>query len=135
MWPAGASDHVRIVAELLDQQNLALADPVGVDDLIVSSALSSLLMAQLSEHASLGAVFDDLFGAEGAVLEMRPAPELVGNEPMPFAAVVAAASAIPASVIGYRLAATGAVVINPSKSDTVTLGPDDRIVMVSRNDA
>ena len=135
MWPAGDSDHVRIVAELLDQQNLALADPVGVDDLIVSSALSSLLMAQLSEHADLGAVFDDLFDAEGAVLEMRPAPELVRNEPMPFAAVVAAGGAIGASVFGYRLGATGEVVVNPPKSDTVTLGPDDQVVMVSTTDA
>jgi Trk K+ transport system NAD-binding subunit len=135
MWPAGDSDHVRIVAELLDQQNLALADPVGVDDLIVSSALSSLLMAQLSEHADLGAVFDDLFDAEGAVLEMRPAPELVKDEGMPFAAVVAAGGAVRASVIGYRLGATGAVVVNPSKAATVTLGPDDQVVMVSTNDA
>jgi ion channel POLLUX/CASTOR len=135
MWPAEAADHVRIVAELLDQQNLALADPVGVDDLIVSSALSSLLMAQLSEHAHLGAVFDDLFDAAGAVLEMRPAPELVKEEAMPFAAVVAAGAAAGASVIGYRIGATGSVVVNPAKSDAVTLGADDQIVLVATNDA
>src|SRR3546814_6094436 len=61
IWPAEAADPVRIVAELLDQRNLVLAAPAGVDDLIVSNALSSLLMAQLSEHAELQAVFDDLF--------------------------------------------------------------------------
>jgi len=134
VWPKATSKHVRIVAELLDQQNLALADPVGVDDLIVSSALSSLLMAQLSERADLDAVFEDLFDAEGAILEMRPAPELVTAEAMPFGAVVAAGAAIRASVIGYRLGATGEVVTNPAKSDTVTLGPEDQIVMISMND-
>jgi hypothetical protein len=134
VWPKATSKHVRIVAELLDQQNLALADPVGVDDLIVSSALSSLLMAQLSERADLDAVFEDLFDAEGAILEMRPAAELVTEEPMPFGAVVAAGGAIGASVIGYRLGASGQVITNPSKSDTVTLGADDQVVMISLND-
>jgi len=133
VWPADTIDHVRIVAELLDQQNLALVDPVGVDDLIVSSALSSLLMAQLSEHAHLDAVFADLFDAEGAVLEMRPASELVGAEPMLFAAVVAAGAAVRASVIGYRLGAGSVVVTNPAKSDTVTLGPNDQVVMIATN--
>jgi hypothetical protein len=134
LWPAGTGDDVRIVAELLDQQNLALANPVGVDDLIVSSALASLLMAQLSERADLDAVFGDLFDAEGAILAMRPAPELVGSEPTPFASVVAAGRHLRASVIGYRLGATGAVVINPPKSATVTLGPLDQVVVIAVND-
>src|SRR5206468_11458874 len=111
VWPTRGSHDVRIVAELLDQRNLALAVPVGVDDLIVSNALSSLLMAQLSERAELLAVFDDLFDAEGAAIEMRAADALVGPEPVPFASVVAAAAAVGASAFGYRLDATGAVVV------------------------
>ena len=134
VWPAGTSDDVQIVAELLDQQNLALANPVGVDDLIVSSALASLLMAQLSERADLDAVFEDLFDAEGAVLTMRPAPELVGPEPAPYASVVAAGRDMRASVIGYRLGKTGAVVINPPKSATVALGRLDQVVLIAMND-
>src|SRR3546814_1425183 len=76
IWPAEAADPVRIVAELLDQRNLVLAAPAGVDDLIVSNALSSLLMAQLSEHAELQAVFDDLFDADGAVRSEEHTSEL-----------------------------------------------------------
>ncbi|HUR49209.1 MAG TPA: NAD-binding protein [Acidimicrobiales bacterium] len=132
VWPArGTAKHVRIVAELLDQRNLVLADPDGVDDLIVSNALSSLLMAQLAEHADLEAVFDDLFDAEGAVLEMRPAAELVGAGPTRFADVVAAGGATGASVLGYRIGATGAVVMNPAKTEQVALGPDDHVVLIS----
>ncbi len=133
VWPVVTVDHVRVVGELLDQRNLALADPGGVDDLIVSGALSSLLIAQLSERAELDEVFHDLFDAEGAILEMRPAPELVGSEAVLYATVVAAGGAIGASVLGYRLGATAAVVINPKKSDPVTLGPDDDVVMISTN--
>jgi voltage-gated potassium channel Kch len=131
LWPAGGPGHVRIVAELLDQTNLVLADPVGVDDLIVSNAVSSLLIAQLSEHADLQAVFDDLFDADGAVVEMRPASGLVPAVPLPFAAVVAAGGAVDASVFGYRIGATAEVVVNPAKSDVVTLGPDDQVVVIA----
>jgi hypothetical protein len=130
-WPAGGDHGVRIVAELLDQQNLALAVPVGVDDLIVSNALASLLMAQLSEHPALLAVFDDLFDAEGAVIEMRAASELVPAQPIPFGAVVAAGANAGVSVFGYRLGATGRVDLNPSKTDVVTLGPEDSIAVVA----
>ncbi len=134
VWPVVAgADHVRVVGELLDQRNLPLADPGGVDDLIVSGALASLLMAQLSERAEMDAVFQDLFDAEGAILEMRPAPELVAAESMPYELVVAAGGAIRTSVVGYRLGATGTVILNPPKSDPVTLGPDDQVVMISTN--
>ena len=130
-WPADGDHGVRIVAELLDQQNLALAVPVGVDDLIVSNALASLLMAQLSEHPALQAVFDDLFDAEGAVIEMRPASEFVPAQPLPFGAVVAAGAAQSVSVFGYRVAATGAVTVNPPKSQLVTLGAEDTVAVVA----
>lgn len=131
LWPANGTHGVRIVAELLDQRNLVLAVPVGVDDLIVSNALASLLIAQLSEHPALQTVFDDLFDAEGAIIEMRSAPELVPAEPLAFGSVVAAGAAANVSVFGYRLGATGEVHVNPSKADVVTLGPDDHVAVVA----
>ena len=131
LWPANGRHGVRIVAELLDQRNLVLAVPVGVDDLIVSNALASLLIAQLSEHPALQTVFDDLFDAEGAIIEMRNASELVPAEPLPFGSVVAAGAAASVSVFGYRLGATGEVKLNPPKSHVVTLGPDDDVAVVA----
>src|SRR3546814_15656895 len=107
IWPAEAADPVRIVAELLDQRNLVLAAPAGVDDLIVSNALSSLLMAQLSEHAELQAVFDDLFDADGAVLEMPAADALVPDGSLSYPDGVSAAAATRESPSGSSLRPTG----------------------------
>lgn len=132
VWPAhDGKKHVRIVAELLDQRNLVLADADGVDDLIVSGALSSLLMAQLGQRADLQAVFDDLFDAEGAVLDMYPVSELTGAGQVPFGAIVAAGSAAGASVFGYRSGASGKVVLNPAKSEVIRFSSDDHVVMIS----
>jgi Trk K+ transport system NAD-binding subunit len=130
-WPAAEIEHVRIVAELLDQRNLVLADPVGADDLIVSDALTSLLMAQLSEHAELHAVFEELFDADGASVELLPAPTLVGPEAVSFATIVTAAAAVGASAFGYRRAGTGEVMINPAKATTVALGADDQVIVIA----
>ena len=130
VWPPDEPHRARIVAELLDQSNVAIAATTGVDDFIVSDALTSLMIAQLSERAELLAVFDDLFDPEGAVVELRPAESLVPDDAVTFATVVAAAIAQDASAIGYRLAATGRVVMNPSKSELVELGPDDQVLVV-----
>ena len=133
-WPSEGPDHVRIVAELLDQRNLVLAAPVGVDDLIVSDALASLLMAQLSERADLQAVFDDLFDAEGAVVDLVRADTVVAGGPRRWADIVAAAAAGGMSAFGYRLGSGGTVVINPTKSSTVELAPGDEVVVVATRD-
>lgn len=130
VWPADEPDHVRIVAELLDQRNLVLADPVGVDDLIVSDALTSLLMAQLSEHAELHAVFAELFDATGESVELLPAATVVPPTAVTFAVVVAAAAELGASAFGYRRGATGEVVLNPAKSTTLTFADTDQIIVI-----
>jgi ion channel POLLUX/CASTOR len=128
LWPD--TSRVRIVAELLDQTNVTIASTTGVDDFIVSDALASLMIAQLSERAELQAVFDDLFDPQGAVVEFRRAPTLVGDEPVDFAAIVAAALDQGASAIGYRIAATGILVMNPPKAQQVQLGSEDEVLVI-----
>jgi voltage-gated potassium channel Kch len=130
LWPPGGSHHVRIVAELLDQANLAIATTTGVDDFIVSDALTSLMIAQLSERAELQEVFDDLFDPEGAVVELRSANALVPEGEVAFGTAVAAAIAQGASAIGYSLASSPRVVVNPPKSELIEFGPDDQILVV-----
>ncbi len=129
-WPGGPG-QVRIVAELLDQRNIVLADPIGIDDLIVSDALSSLLIAQLSERAELQAVFDDLFDAEGAVIELQPAEAFVPPTRLTFAEVVAAGAERGTSVLGYRVGETAEVVVNPPKSARVVLTSEDHVIVVA----
>jgi voltage-gated potassium channel Kch len=130
IWPKGGEHEVRIVAELVDQRNLAIATPVGIDDLIVSDALASLMMAQLSENVQLQSIFDDLFDPYGPVVTMRRAATIVPHAPVEWAHVVAGASAQDASAFGYRDGATGEVFMNPPKSKQVRLGGDDLVILV-----
>lgn len=130
IWPADAPQHVRVVAELVDQRNAVIAAPAGIDDLIISDALASLMMAQLSERAQLQSLFEQLFAPEGAVVVLLPAERLVPLESLTFGAVVAAAGAQGASAFGYRVEATGRVVMNPPKSARVTFRAGDKVIAI-----
>ncbi len=122
---------VRMVAELLDQRNAPLAEATGADDFIVSDELTSLMLAQLSERGELKQVFDDLFDSVGCSIELRTAPGYGAHRATCFAEVVATASSLGQSAIGYRLVATGQVVVNPAKSAPLQLGREDEILVVA----
>lgn len=122
---------VRIVAEMLDQRNAALAEAAGVDDFVVSDELTSLMLAQLSERAELGQVFDDLFDREGCSIELRPAFAYGAQHAATFADIVVTASSLGDSAIGYRIAETGEVVVNPSKKAPLRLCRDDEVLVIA----
>ncbi len=130
IWPADAVPAVRLIAQLLDQSHVELAAITGVDDFIVSDALASYMLAQLSERAELQAVFDDLFDPSGAVVELRPAHRFVPDAPVSYGHIVAAGAARGVSVIGWRVDAGGEVVINPAKDREIHLGADDQVLLI-----
>ena len=69
MRPARGS---RIVSEMMDIRNRALAQIARADDFIVSDKLVSLMMSQLSENKHLEQVFKVLFSSEGSEIYIRP---------------------------------------------------------------
>jgi len=48
-----------------------------------------------------------------------------------FGQMVAAGNHFRESVLGYRTAADGQVVLNPAKSATIALGPQDEVVVIA----
>ena len=131
LWPARETG-VRVVAELLDRANVALARTTGVDDFIVSDEVSSLMIAQLSEDIDVQRVFDELFCASGASLSFRPLDRFVEpDRSVTFLDVAVAGLARGETVLGWRLDATGEVYVNPPKSSQVTLAPGDQLLVLT----
>ena len=128
--PDGA-ERIRIVAELLEQRHAPLALATGADDFIVSDELTSLMMAQLSEHSALDRVFRILFDRGGATIQMVPAADYgVTTRAGTFADVVAAAIALEQCALGFRRHADGEVVINPAKNVALRLDDRDAVVVL-----
>ena len=130
MWPVDATPRVRMIAQLLDQANAELANTTGVDDFIVSDALASLMLAQLSERAELQAVFDDLFDPNGRGRRAPTRPPLRARRAGAVRADRGRRRGPGVSVLGWRIDATGEVVVNPPKAAEVHLASDDQVLIV-----
>jgi K+/H+ antiporter YhaU regulatory subunit KhtT len=122
---------VRMVAELLDQRHAPLAVATGADDFIVSDELTSLMLAQLSERHDLHQVFVDLFDRDGCSIELRETLQYGAHQATTFADVVVTAATLGQTAIGYRVARTGDVVVNPPKSAPLRLGVDDEVLVLA----
>ncbi len=130
-------NHTRLVAEILDSRKAELARVAGIDDLVMSDNLAALLIAQVSENPELAAIFDDLFDAEGASINIRPidtyAP--LGKE-IEFAQLVQVGLSYGDSVIGYRVHANQnsgdaeGVRLNPLKSHIFIPSAGDGIIVI-----
>jgi len=130
-----------IVSEMLDVRNRELAEVTRADDFIVSDKLISLMLSQVSENRELMDVLMDLFDPEGAELYLKPAADYVKlGQPVNFYTVVAAARERDEIAVGYRLAAEAGEVahaygvhLNPHKAQTITLGSDDKVIVLAEN--
>jgi len=125
----------RVVTELLDSSDVELARATGADDFVVSDALSSYMIAQLSENPDLQAVFDDLFDAEGSAIGLKPVSWYVPAwQEVRFDTVVAAARARGEVAIGYCKSVgydvPQDVIVNPPKSEMLLFSDEDRVVVI-----
>ena len=131
---------VPVTSEILDIRNRDLVASGHADDFIVSNRLVSLVVSQIAENPHLVRVFDELLGADGHEVYLRPAADYVTAAGTPFATVCGAALRRGEIAFGYRLGAHASdaerafgVVLNPPKSATVALGPDDHVVVLAEH--
>jgi hypothetical protein len=131
-------EPTRLVAEILDSRKAELARVAAVDDLVVSDNLAALLIAQISENPALAPVFEDLFDADGAAINVKSIEHYVAlGKEITFGELVAIAStAHGESTIGYRVAATSrddastGVRMNPNKNTVFTPAAGDALVVI-----
>ncbi len=119
----------RLVVQMLDDERTDLAVLSGPDDLVISSALGSQLIAQLIEQPERRAVLLELYGGIASIRMVRcDRLGLVGAVTM--GDIVTAAYAVGALAIGWRRTVDGSVVLNADVDTSVTLGVDDELVVV-----
>jgi len=128
-----------IITEILDSRTQELARAARADDFIVSDRLLSLMLAQISEKPELSVVFDEIFSPEGVELYIKPASLfLVPDKPVSVNTVMEAGARRGETVVGYRLGEHLAnadenygVRLNPKKSESITLGAKDSIIVLA----
>lgn len=136
-----ANTDLKIVSEMLDVRNRELAEVTKADDFIVSDKLISLLMTQVAENKHLMRVFEDLLDADGSEIYLKPATTYVPlGQPVDFYSVLESAIARNETAIGYRITALShesdkgyGVVVNPVKTEKITFGKEDMIIVLAEN--
>ncbi len=136
-----SGNPVSIVSEMLDVRNRELAEVTQADDFIVSDKLISLLMSQVSENKALHALFADLFDSEGSEIYLKPARNYVApGASVNFYTIVESARRRGEVAIGYRIiehahnaAEQYGIVVNPPKSEKVTFGANDLVIVVAED--
>lgn len=125
----------RIISEILDPRTKDLLEQDYGADFVVSSEITSMLLAQVSERRELNAVFKDLFDSDGnEVYLKRAACFCVVASPTSWLAVQKVARDRREVAIGY-VKANELPVINPRQDLELTLDAEDRIIVLAEDDS
>lgn len=125
----------RIISEILDPRTKDLLETDYGADFVVSSEMTSMLLAQVSERRELNAVFADLFDADGnEVYLKRAACYAPLGTTVSWLTVQLVARRRGEVAIGYTRPGL-APVLNPRQSEGLVFTEDDRCIVISQDDS
>ncbi len=125
-----------ITSELKNITNQRLAQVAEVNDLVVGSNIVNLILTQVSENRDLARVFKELLQQEGSEIYIRKAAHYVQlNMEMDFYIVTEIVRQKNEIAIGYKLQRDKGfeIVTSPLKSDKLTFGEDDYIIVLAED--
>ena len=127
--------HFSITTEMRSADNQRLASQARVDDFVIGSNFTSLLLAQLSENPQLQPLFRELLNEEGSELYMKPVSDYVAlGQEVDFYTLTESAARKGEVFVGYRQLSAGNpnVISNPNKADRVVFGQADQVVVIAQ---
>jgi hypothetical protein len=128
----------RVLAQIYDSRKAKLASATETEELIISDNLSAILIAQLTENPALNPIFNDIFDADGAAINIYPIENYaeLGKETK-YVDIVNIGIKYKESVIGIRIDNlevndhTEGVYLNPSKNKVFTPKKGDQVIVIS----
>lgn len=137
------SDNTKLITEILDSQNDALVAKAGVQDVIISNRLVSMIMAQIAESRDIEKVYDDIFQEDGSEIYLKSAEMYLDALPaeVSFADMMRLAEKRDEVCIGVKIKAlendkdaNNGVTLIPEKNTRYTLRPEDSFVVLAEDE-
>lgn len=124
-----------VTSEMLRVENQELARVAEVNDFVISSNITSLILTQISQIRELRAIFNELLREEGSEIYVRPAKNYIklGRETDLYTALDAAARQREV-LIGYRTQDENGgirIVTNPPKAQKITFSERDAFIVIA----
>jgi len=141
-YPSESHD-TKLITEILDSQNDALVAKAGVQDVIISNRLVSMIMAQISEGRDIEKVYDDIFQEDGAEIYLKPAHLYFDSLPadVAFADMMALAQKRSEVCIGVKVKSlenskeeNNGITLIPEKNTRYELRPEDSLVVLAEDE-
>lgn len=124
-----------VTSEMLRVENQELAQIAEVNDFVISSNITSLILTQISQIRELRAIFNELLREEGSEIYVRPAKNYVKLDCLTDVYTACEAAARHREVfIGYRtLDENGGVkiVTNPHKAQQLKFTAQDAFIVIA----
>ena len=134
-------NNFRVVSQILDSSKAKLAEAIFSEEIVVSDNLAALYISQLIENSHLKKVFEELFSATGASINICPVSKYIDlSDPnVTYSQLVISAGMRNESAIGLRLGGENfpsqkqGVILNPEKSSQFMLSDNDQLLVISDN--
>lgn len=127
-----------ITSEMLNVRNQELATVANVNDFVISSNITSLIIAQISQERELSLLFQDLLDEDGSEIYMKPVNLFVKTGvPVSLFTVAHAAAQRGDVFIGYKHFTDAGdlhsftITTNPLKSSHVIFSENDLLIVIS----
>lgn len=139
----GGEVKTKLITEVMDSQNQSLVARAGVKDVIISSRLLSMVLAQISENKDVKRIYDDIFEEDGSEIYLKPIDLYYDSiqTKLSFGQIIRQAQLRGEICIGVKIKAQEAdaeqnfgVQLIPDKNQTFSLQPDDCLVVLAENE-
>lgn len=129
--------NLHVISEMCLVENQELARVTRVNDFVLSSNITALVMTQVSQNIALYDIFEDLLDEEGSEIYMKPAKNYVKlGTPVDFYTVAAAASEKNEVFVGYKSVQSAGrftLCMNPLKSKTHVFAATDSLIVIAED--
>ena len=125
-----------VVSEMRKVENQELAKITKVNDFVVSSNITALMMAQISQNREQRALLEDLLDDDGSEFYRKPVYRYVKcGEPVDFYTIGAAAARYGEIAIGYQFVRDHRfhTITNPIKSEKIIFTEDDALIVIAED--
>ena len=131
-------EHLKftVASEMRKVENQELAKMTRVNDFVVSSNITALMMTQISQNRQQRMLLEDLLDEDGSEFYRKPITRYVKTGvPVDFYTLVSAAARYGEVAVGYQKVENGTfrTVCNPDKSQKITFTEEDALIVIAED--
>ena len=131
-------DHLTftVASEMRKVENQELAKMTKVNDFVVSSNITALMMTQISQNRQQRLLLEDLLDEEGSEFYRKPISRYVQcGVPVDFYTLTSSAARYGEVAVGYQKAENGGFTTfcNPQKNEKVVFAPEDALIVIAED--